>query len=40
MEAQKKQQDTGGEVGANESKDTTATELDTDDQNTLRGEIF
>ena len=40
IEAQKKSQDTGGEVGANESDDTTATELDTDDQSTLKGEIF
>ena len=40
IEAQKKPQDTGGEAGANESDDTTATELDADDQSTLKGEIF
>ena len=40
MKAQKKTQDTGGKVGANQSDDTTGTELDTEDQSTLRGETF
>ena len=38
MKAQKKTQDTGGKVGANEFDDTMASELDGEDQSTLRGE--
>ena len=40
MEATKTPQEKDGEVYANESDDTVATELDTEDQGTLRGKTF